>query len=312
MKILFISSGTKGRISPIVLAQGESLKNFHIDVDYFMISEPGIRGYLKSFIKLSRHLKKRDYDIIHAHYSLSAYVASLAGTHHVNHIIVSLMGDDILSTRLLFITKIFAKYRWNKTIVKSGEMKEIIGLENVEIIPNGVDLSVFKELNIDLCKKKLNINNNKIHLLFASNPERKEKNYILFKYACDILVNTGYKIQIHSIFNISHDSVPIYMNAADVVCLSSVSEGSPNVIKEAMACNRPVVSTDVGDVKWLIDGLDGCYISSFDKFNYALCLEYAINYSIRKKHTNGREKIIKLKLDSESIAKKMIKIYRNI
>lgn len=309
MKVLFISSGTNGKISPIVKSQGDSLKKQQVEVDYFLICEPGLNGYFKYIFRLRKYIKQNDYDILHAHYSLSGFVATLSSA---NRAVVSLMGDDALTSRSLFLTKLLANYIWGKTIVKSEEMRQRLNTSNVEIVPNGVDLKKFKPMGKIPCQKKLGFSKDKLHLLFAANPRRKIKNFKLFKDAFEILKDKGHDIEMHYFDNISHKDVPIYMNAADLVCLSSLSEGSPNVIKEAMACNRPIVSTDVGDVKWLFDEIDGCYVSSNNVKDYSSYLKKALKYSAVSEHTYGRERLIELGLDSDSVAKKLVEIYRNV
>src|SRR4030042_4531165 len=101
-----------------------------------------------------------------------------------------------------------------------------------------------------------------------------------------------------------------YLNAADVLLLTSFHEGSPNVIKEAMACNCPVVSTDVGDVRWVVGNTSGYYISSFDPGELAEKIKLAIVFREKHRQTNGRDRISELGLDSETVAKKIIDVYK--
>jgi glycosyltransferase involved in cell wall biosynthesis len=87
-------------------------------------------------------------------------------------------------------------------------------------------------------------------------------------------------------------------------------EGSPNVIKEAMACNCPIVATDVGDIRWVLGETEGCYISSFDTKEFADKIRLALKYSETVGRTNGMKRIQELGLDSETIAKRIIDIYK--
>jgi glycosyltransferase involved in cell wall biosynthesis len=103
--------------------------------------------------------------------------------------------------------------------------------------------------------------------------------------------------------------VSTYMNACDVLVLVSKAEGSPNVIKEAMACNLPIVSTDVGDVTEIIDSTEGCYICDGNPEAVAAQLMNALRLNQR---TNGRKRILSLSLDSREIAKRIIGIYEDI
>ena len=97
------------------------------------------------------------------------------------------------------------------------------------------------------------------------------------------------------------------MNAADLLLLTSLWEGSPNIVKEAMACNCPIVTTDVGDVRTVFGNIEGCFISNFDSDDVANKIERAILFGLR---TEGRKKIIDNELDSGSIAKKIIDLYQ--
>ena len=94
--------------------------------------------------------------------------------------------------------------------------------------------------------------------------------------------------------------------------MTSFSEGSPNVIKEAMACNCPIVSTDVGDVREVFGETEGCYISCPDSFKVAEEIKKALEFANTKRRTNGRQRIIDLGLDSESVAGRIVEVYKNV
>ena len=157
MKILFVSSGnSKLGISPIVLNQGRSLEKEGVDVNYFRIKGVGLTGYLKNIKILKNLLKENNYNIIHAHYSMSAFVASLAGS---KNLVVSLMGSDVKADYFFKIfIYFFNAFFWKKTIVKSKDMKESLGINNIHIIANGVNLMKFKPLSQSNCKSQLKWN----------------------------------------------------------------------------------------------------------------------------------------------------------
>lgn len=102
------------------------------------------------------------------------------------------------------------------------------------------------------------------------------------------------------------------INSSDFLLLTSFREGSPQVIKEAMACNCPIVSTDVGDIKWVIGNTEGCYLTTFDPKVVAEKLKMAIEFAQTKGRTNGRDRIIQLGLDAESVAKKVLEVYQKV
>ena len=98
-------------------------------------------------------------------------------------------------------------------------------------------------------------------------------------------------------------------SAVDCLLITSIREGSPQVVKEAMACNCPIVSTNVGDVKEVIGDTRNCYITNFDPQYIALCLDKVLETSER---ANGRQRILNLKLDISDIAKRLDEIYKRI
>lgn len=309
MKVLFVSSGnSKIGISPIIKNQGESLIKLGADVTFFTIKGKGITGYLKNVLPLKRLLKKNEYDIVHAHYSMSAFVAALAGA---KPLVASLMGSDVKSDKYfrLFI-HFFSNFFWDKTIVKSQDMKLSLGIKNVEVIPNGVDLKSFKSLNKTDCKSKLGWDITKKQILFAANPNRYEKNYPLAKKAIDGLENSDFELKV--LKEVPSNQMVFYYNASDVVILTSKREGSPNVIKEAMACNRPIVATNVGDIKWLLGSTKGCFISSSKINDLENKINQALNFSDKYDEIEGRSRIKMLKLDSGSVAKRLVLIYETI
>jgi teichuronic acid biosynthesis glycosyltransferase TuaC len=309
MKVIFVSSGNikKFGISPIVINQGNSIKNEGIDVVFYGIKGKGFLNYLKNIKTLRKFLQENQFDIIHAHYSLSAIIATIAKKR--TPIVVSLMGSD--SNGNFFyrnIVKFFHRFYWDVTIVKSQNIKDNLLLKNVEILPNGVNFDLFKPIDQNQSRDSVDFCQDKKYIVFIANPERVEKNIKLAIDGVNLLKGT-INAELFVVFGkdgIDHEKIPMYLNAADALVLTSTNEGSPNVVKEAMACNCPVVSTDVGDVRSIIAQTDGCFITEFNAEDVASNLLKAINYG----KTNGREKIEHL--NSKKIAIKLISIYNNL
>jgi len=302
MRVLFVVSAKSiCNISPITYNQAVSLQKAGVEVEFFRIMGKGLKGYLKSINPLAKQLRINSYDVIHAHYSLSAFVASFAGA---KPLVVSLMGSDVKSKNYFkFLIRLFNKFSWTKIIVKSEDMKASLDLKNISVIPNGVDINLFKPLKQEECKKRLNWSLNKKQILFAANPKRHEKNFELAQAAFSLIENSDFELKVLN--NIPNKEMPIYHNAADVILLTSLWEGSPNVIKEAMACNRPIVSTNVGDVEWLFGGERGLYLSKFDPIDCAR----NITFALEQKDSCGLTRISKLKLDSNSVSLSLVKLY---
>jgi len=306
MKVLFVRSGNRG-IDPISQAQGESLSKEKIIVEYFDIIGKGIFGYLRNVPLIKYKIKLYNPDIIHAHYSRSAYVATIA-SFFKKPIIASLMGSDVEAKSFeRFIIKVFSKFLWKRVIVKSKSMRNKLNLSCVSIIPNGIDLEKFQYIPKIVAQQELGFLINKRNVIWISDPSRAEKNFRLAEEAFKYL--NSEHIVLHVINNIKHNRIPLYYYAADCLLLTSLWEGSPNVIKESLACNCPIVSTDVGDVRENISDVEGCYITDSDPKDVADKVLKAINF---QKPTKGREKIIKMGIDSDTIAKRIIEIYKEV
>lgn len=308
MKVVFISSGnSKNGISALVKKQGESLQRAGIDVEFFKIKGKWFQGYFRNIFIFRTFLKRNTWNIIHAHYSLSAYVAALAGA---KPLVVSLMGSDVYSKFYYkYLNKFFNHFFWNACIVKSVNMQIVSKIQNSILIPNGIDLNTYNLLARDDSREKLGLDKGKKYVLFASDPARKEKNFSLSNIAVDQLNKT---VELLIVNGKTQEEMNLYYNAVDVILLTSHHEGSPNVVKEAMACNCPVVSTDVGDVRWLFGDEPGHFITSFDPVDIAEKIKLALEFREKQKQTNGRERIIKLGLDSETVAGKIIEVYKRV
>jgi glycosyltransferase involved in cell wall biosynthesis len=321
MKILFVASGNSSQgISPIVKNQGESLQKAGLSIGFFAITGKGLKGYLKSISDLRKTLSADNYEIIHAHYGLCGVVALLARKRE--KLVVSFMGDDLLgenradgsvklaSKFVVAINKFLSRFFYDFCIVKSEEMLKELHVNHKALVPNGIDLQKFYYINQYEAAKSIDLEKRNKLALFVSDPSRPEKNYKLASEAINLI--TDYEVQILTVSGIENSELVFYYNVADVLLMTSFHEGSPNVIKEAMACNCPIVSTRVGDVEWVLGETTGCYLADFDAVDFAKKIESALKYAEDKGRTNGRERIIELGLDSESVAKQIVEIYHQV
>ena len=323
MRVLFVASGNiENKIkNHIVERQAESLKVKNIIIEHFYITDKGVTGYLKSISKIRHLLKNSKFDIVHAHYGWSGLVSLLTFTRVKK--VISFMGDDLIGTinrksnYTLFgkiVTKFnifLAKHFYDYSIIKSENLKEKLkSVMTAELIPNGVDVKIFSQKDKYSSKKTLGWSPDKKYVIFVSNPERGEKNFALAQASTELL--NIQNLELFVVRNVTADKLNLYYNAADCLILTSIHEGSPNVIKEAMACGCPIVSTDVGDVEWILGNTDGCYLTSFEPQDVACKIKLALEFSEKSGRTKGRERILELGLDSETIASRIIEIYKKV
>jgi teichuronic acid biosynthesis glycosyltransferase TuaC len=320
MRVLFVASGNSKdfELSPFIISQGECLRCFGIDVQYFSVLGNGISGYIKSAKRLRLLFKEESYDLIHAHYSLCGWVAVLSRIKIP--IVLSIMGDDAYGTyykphKVLFLSRYLTVLTYliqpfvKAIISKSNNIDKYVYRRRIAtIIPNGVDLEQFQNYNKEF-RSELGLDPKKKYLLFLANIKDKRKNFEILKQAHAKLNDDNVEIIVP--YPVPHDKITKYLWSADVFILTSFMEGSPNVLKEAMACNCPVVTTDVGDASWVIGNTEGCYITEFSAEDLSEKIKSALDFAKRNKRTKGRDRIMELGLDAESVAKKIIAVYNS-
>ena len=298
MKVLFVCSGDKLGFPKIVVRnQGLSLEKIGIAIEYFCINGSGILNYFKALPELKEKINTLKPDVIHSHYSYSGFLAFLAGA---RPLVVSLMGSDAMKKGFLrFFTRQLS-IRYSKlTIVKSVEMKNKLNLRDAIVIPNGVDTELFRLIDRNEAINKCGLDPSKNNILFVSDPSRAEKNYPLAEEAVKMVRKDNHNINMVVLSNVSNADLVWYYNSADMLLLTSKWEGSPNVVKEAMACNLPVISTDVGDVGELLKGVENSIVCQNNPLDISRCICETIT---KGKRSNGRNRIFQLGIDSNAIA----------
>lgn len=325
MKVLFVCSGNSKyhNVMPAFLkTQADSLDEVGVKLDVFQIRGKGIKGYVKNIYPLRKVILKGKYDIVHAHYGFSGIVAALAKKRK-NKLIVSFMGESELSydvesgreNRLMahimpFLDKLFAKYFFDWVIFKSESIhRHLNNIKHFTILPNGVNIDIFKPIDKEEARKQLNLPLDKKIVLWIGNKDRLVKGYYLADKVYNVLKREFHDVELLLIDKVDNSLLPYYYNAADVFLLTSLTEGSPNVVKEAMACNCPIVATNVGDVEWVIGNTQGCYVSDINEENLLMGLHNVLQSDYIHFRTNGRERLQMLQLSSQEVADKLNKIY---
>jgi len=302
MKILIVCSTNSGSMAPFILEQGEALVGLGVLVDYYPIQGKGMAGYLKNYRHLLAKINEFNPDIIHAHYGLSGLLANLQRKVPV---VTTYHGSDINNARIFPFSRLCMMLSAHNIFVSPTNKVKSGLTRNHSLIPCGVDVSLFTPVSKEYARKESGLEMASNYILFAGAFQNKVKNAALAQAAVaklptvSLLELTGY----------SREQVALLMNAVDMVLLTSFTEGSPQFIKEAMACNCPVVSVPVGDVPEMLHGVDGCFIVPFDPDSIAEKIHMVLESG---KRTDGRKSIIELKLDSESVARRIAEVYNSI
>lgn len=280
---------------------------------FFFNTSFSIIGFYKQLIQLKRLAKNFKPDIIHAHYgTINAYFASFITN---VPLVVSFHGSDLNFTKDVHWLREKLGKLLSRSAAKSArriicvsellQTKLPIGNEKSMVISSGVNTEHFKKLNRTECKSALNLSESKNYIFFnANNPIVKRLDIALEAVA----LLKDFNVELLSLKgNVDPTEIPIYLNASVAVLLCSDSEGSPMVIKEAMACGLPIVSTDVGDVKSRIVGVEQCYI--VDQNAEAITEKMRIIIDLNVDVTNGLTQLKSLELDHLSVAKKVEAVY---
>jgi teichuronic acid biosynthesis glycosyltransferase TuaC len=309
-KILIVCSRYPTREHPyhnvFIKEQVDAVRDVDKDFDFniFQINRNYRQSnYLLAIQKLRVLARQRKYDLLHAHYGLSGLTCIWQ---KVLPVVVTFHGSDISVRYSRLYADLVLKYVTDFRIyVNVQHWRMMHEFENSAVLPCGVDLNVFYPINKEQARAELGWSGRTRYVIFPSEFDRVEKNSdtaievinALHKEDVELIELKGYtRLEVNRV-----------LNAADLLLMTSLSEGSPQVVKEAMACNLPIVSTDVGDVKSIIENTQGCFLTSFAVADIVRATEAALAYEGR---TNGREKIERF--DNRSVARKLISIYQQV
>lgn len=298
MKILYVVSGNKNKLSPFIQEQTDSIKDKGVIVDFFLIKGRGALGYLKNILSYYIKINSFKPDIIHAHYGLSGLFANVQFSVPV---VTTFHGSDVYLNRIRpfsFLAHLLSNY---SIFVSDKIADKIPHKKSYSVIPCGINTNLFYPIEKSTLREKLGYAQNEKLVVFSSDFSTAVKNYPLAQKAICLF---NFQVKLIELKGYNREEVNELLNACDVALMTSFSEGSPQFIKEALACNLPIVSTDVGDVRDLIENVEGCYVCSFNPLDIKEAIEKAFSFG---KRTDGRKKIENLSLGD--IANKVIDIY---
>lgn len=301
MKILIIASHNKGYYAPFIEEQAAALKRNGCEIEFFGVTGKGIKGYISALPELKRSIRNFEPDIIHAHYGLSGLLANLQRKVPV---VTTYHGSDINEKSVLPFSRIAMRLSRFNIFVSQRTLEIAKPKRNYALIPCGVDLNELQLTAKSEARKRLGFAEDGKYVLFAGAFNNAVKNYPLAKSAMSLLPEA----ELIELKGYSRNEVNLLMCAADAILMTSHTEGSPQVIKESMACGCPVVSVDVGDVKELCADIPGCFVCDRSAKALANGLSAAFGYE----RTEGRKRIIERGLTNELISGKLLKIYRSV
>ena len=326
MKILIIASDKGGHFAPFIEEQIAALQEIGLRVVRYAVTRKGLLGYLRELPALKQMIRAEQPDVVHAHFGLCGVLANLQRRVPV---VTTYHGSDINVPKILRFSKIAMRLSaWN-IFVSQRNVDIAFRLspfasrlkKRSTLLPCGINIpqpwcemqnQMFEQLTLNQwVQEKLSADVK--HVLFAGAFDNAVKDPELAKAACTSLLASSpfaSRLILVELKGYNRDQVTALMYNCDALLMTSKTEGSPQVIKEAMACGCPIVSVDVGDVAERTSGVEGCYVvPSREPAAIAEALQQAIAFEGR---TNGREKIIEMGLSNEQVAKRLVEIYKQI
>ena len=320
MKILEVSRYKKEYADhqlPFVTEQGEAIRALGNEVEYFLVKG----NYLKAVGALKKRIREIKPDIVHAHYGLSAITAELQS---IVPVVTTFHNGETHNWHVNLMTSLMS-LRAKHVIYVAQHIRDLVFFKakHYSIIPCGVSFEDCVVMDKAEARKQLGWDAKKKYVMFGGVFVNLRKNYKLLAEAVECLKNEGLNdIECIEMRGLSRKDCVLRMDACDVFALPTKNEGSPQALKEAMACNCPIVATDVADIKHLLGGLPGHYVlpnkrgdaawwkgDEHSAEELAELLKKAFAFEGR---TEGRKRIVELGYTNDMVAKKIIEIYGNI
>ncbi len=228
-----------------------------VEVELFAFA-PGLRSYLRAARELRRRYRGERFDVVHAHFGLTAWPAlALRGAPHV----VTFHGTDLAHPRSGRLSRAALGFLDLAATVSASLARERIPAAGVRrrvaVLPCGVDLARFRPLPRAEARARLGLDPAAPCLLFPADPARAEKR---FDFARELAGETP----LMTLGDVHPDEVPLWVNAANAVLVPSEREGFGLAVLEALACDVPVLATPAGIASLALVGVDGAHCGPFD------------------------------------------------
>lgn len=223
-------------------------------------------------------------DVVHAHYGLSGVVA-LAAPRRLP-LVLTVHGRDCHHPVVKRLTSLVAR-RAAAVVAVSDELAARCPFPVAAVIPPGVDLEQFHPLPRAEARARLGLRDRPRHLIvFPADPQRPEKRYADAQALVARLAQKRPDVELKAVFGRPRAEMPLWLNAADAVVVTSEREGYGLACVEALACDVPVLSTPVGVAPALLAGVEGCLCAPFDAARWSECLDAVL--AVDEPRVDGR------------------------
>lgn len=315
MKILFVTNMFPNETDPVdgifIKEQIDDISRLgDFDLSVYVIDgmSGGWSAYVRSIYEIPRIIRKHGVDVVHVHYGLAALF--LAFRRPAAKVFLTLHGSDIMPeggkwVQVRVTRRILPKA--DRVFVLSERMRRHVEryTSRCELLPCGVDVDFFAP------PSNAGFGGDERLVVFPNSPRRAVKNYPLFeaalRYASDHSRTT---LRTVCIEGLSREGVRDLLTRADCLLMTSKSEGSPQVVKEALACGTPVVSVPVGDVPGLLSDVPSCHLAKGMEDPIELGRLLLTSLSAEKDREEIRRAFVrKRRYSNEVVARRLVALY---
>lgn len=305
--VMVIPGKEGGNELPFARRQARALTNSGMQVTlFFFDGRTSLRGLWQARRGFKACCEQARPDVVHAQYgTVTALFAVLFSPAPV---VITFHGSDLNATptdgriRDLLgraMSQVAAFFAAGIICVSKGLRDRLWWRrEEVQILPMGVDLAHFRPMDRNTCRAELGWSVEERIILFnGNNPALKRLD--IAEQVEVLLKARDTQVRLHVLTGMTDAArMPVLMNASDALLLCSDREGSPTMVKEAMACGIPVVSNDVGDVRERTIGVTPGAVVAQDASALAAALEAVLRQGGR---SNGRERAEENGIDAAAI-----------
>jgi teichuronic acid biosynthesis glycosyltransferase TuaC len=313
LSVLVVTSewptAAKPLLVPFIVQQVRYLREAGLEVEVFPFR--GARNpanYARAWRRLRARIRAGRHDLVHAQFGQAG---ALAAFPKPLPLVVTFHGDDLEGIvgddgRYLWLGRVLRRLsqavalRADGIVAVSRHLVRYLPRPPDAIIPTGIDFAKFRPMPMAEARARLGLPLERKLVLFPADPAETRKRHTLAESAvrqvgADLVVAWG----------VPHQDIPMYMNACDVLVLTSMHEGSPTVVKEALACDMPIVSVDVGDVRERLESVEGCVVCADDRpETVAAGLAEVL---ARRGRVHGRAAVANL--DESELTRRLLEVY---
>ena len=274
-----------------------------VDVDLYVIEGGGLKAYRKAIKPLKKHLRQRQYDIVHAHYGLTGHVARNA---KAKPLVVTFHGTDLTNKKVARISRRVAA-KADRAIVVSESLAEKLPKRlrhPATVLPVGVDTNRAKPIDRIQARRQLGLDPEGTYLLFPADPARPGKRFDRATELAAVVEDA----ELLTLGGVDPDRVPLLINAADAVLVPSDYEGFGLATMEALACNVPVIATPTGIAPEVLPRVSGCHCLEYDLGGWHVAVSAVL--ADPDPRVRGRE--IAEQYSTDAMARKLVNLYENL